>query len=187
MIKSFNPHNYPLTCVILLLLPFYSHRNWGLTSRAQSHTTGTQLTQDLKAIQLPALITTLLTTCLQWYVIIVHSPTLPFQAPWNIFILWLYLRNHSMAPYHQLYLLYLRVSTWLLRAATHNVSLTIFIHLTSLHSLPQPHHIYECSLHFGTTHLSDDLLFYPLCLSTSKSLIYSNFLLWYQTPQTTST
>ena len=99
-IKSFNPHNYPLTCVILFLLPFYSHRNWGLTLRAQSHTTATQLTQDLKAIQLPALIITLLTTCLQWYTIIIHCPTLPFQAPWNIFILWLYLRNHAMAPYH---------------------------------------------------------------------------------------
>ena len=161
MIKSFNPHNYPLTCVILLLLPFYSHRNWGLTSRAQSHTTGTQLTQDLKAIQLPALITTLLTTCLQWYVIIVHSPTLPFQAPWNIFILWLYLRNHSMAPYHQLYLSYLRVSTWLLRAVTHNVSLTSSTSLPYTLSLSPKTYM---SVHFILAQLTSQMIcFFSLC------------------------
>ena len=70
---------------------------------AQSPTTGKQLTQDLKGSpasrshnytlkHLPAL----------WYIVTVHSPTLPFQALGNIFILDSTSESLQWLPYHQL-------------------------------------------------------------------------------------
>lgn len=70
---------------------------------AQSPTTGKQLTQDLKGS--PASRShnyTLNHPPALWYIVTVHSPTLPFQALGNIFILDSTSESLQWLPYHQL-------------------------------------------------------------------------------------
>lgn len=98
-----------------------------------------------------------------------------FQAPWNIFILWLYLRNHAMAPLPPTVSI-ISESFHLPCKGCNTQCLSDCLHPPHFLTLSPNPNTYECSLHFGPTHLSDDLLFFSLCLSICKSLIYSNFL-----------